>query len=88
MPAETRFVYTEPGKFANPQMCYRIRTPYTPMVKWMRYELVEQVFDRISDMECDAEWCGKSPYGTPGNKNYDDGKCQVCKLKALTERVT
>lgn len=36
---------------------------------------------KIEKLECDSEWCGKSPTGTPGKRGYDDGKCQICAIK-------
>jgi len=42
----------------------------------------------ITGLECDADWCGKSPHGTPGKRGYDDGKCQICKALAATEQET
>ena len=42
---------------------------------------IERLEGALRGLECDAEWCGKSPHGTPGKRGYDDGKCQVCKAK-------
>jgi len=40
----------------------------------------------LEELECDSDWCGKSPHGTPGKRGYDDGKCQICTArKALKQ---
>ena len=46
---------------------------------------VEELEGVLNGLECESEWCGKSPHGTPGKRGYDDGKCQICKALAATE---
>ena len=44
-------------------------------------EEAERINKAIEQLECEGDWCGKSPHGTPGTKNYDNGLCSVCKLQ-------
>ena len=39
----------------------------------------ERLRAAILGLECDAEWCGKSP------SKWGDGKCQVCKALAAVD---
>ena len=39
---------------------------------------IEALEALIAGLECDADWCGKSP-------RYNDGKCQICKAQAGEE---
>ena len=40
-PVKHEFIYTVPGKKADPQMCYRLSMPYTPMTRWVRCRLID-----------------------------------------------
>ena len=42
----------------------------------------------ILDMGCEgADWCGKSPRGTPGKKGYDNGMCDICNARKETNLI-
>lgn len=40
-PVKHEFIYTVPGKKSDPQMCYRLSMPYTPMTRWVRCHLID-----------------------------------------------
>jgi hypothetical protein len=42
---------------------------------------IERLQAVVDSLECESDWCGKSPHGTPGKRGYDDGKCQICKAQ-------
>lgn len=36
---------------------------------------IQQLYKKIGDLNCQGEWCGKSP------NRHDDGLCGVCKMQ-------
>lgn len=51
-------------------------------VQWLEDLLAtaERINKSIEELDCEGDWCGKSPHGTYGTRGYSDGLCSVCRL--------